>query len=257
MPTSLVEEEDLGIRHDGARDGDALCISEGQGQRAIRVGGQPRYDPAATSLALRDALVRVGGEPVGKGRRTLLAAREEHSPFSNLRVVAMRQRLDKAIGVGEFGGLDDALAARVARLVLEARANHAVLDVACDGRSEQRRLLRNEANLVAEPLDVQVLEGDVVELDDSSNRVVETLEEADDGRLSGARAADQCRHLAWREDTVEVVQDLRAGTMGPGTRCTVSSRAGLGPQRCEIRRTEQGRPSRRLRARSCLRRGRA
>lgn len=39
------------------------------------------------------------------------------------------------------------------------------LEVRLDGRVEENRLLRDERNSVAQPLDVEVREGDAVELD--------------------------------------------------------------------------------------------
>lgn len=149
-------------------------------------------------------------QPEHEAGRTLLSTTEEHSALANERVVTLGERSDEPVGVGELGSLDDASPLLLRRLSLEARTDQTVLDVAGDGRREQYRFLRNETDLVAEVANVPILDRDAVDLDLATDRVVEPLEETDDGRLAGSGAADERRHLAGREDAVEVVQDLDA-----------------------------------------------
>jgi hypothetical protein len=48
-----------------------------------------------------------------------------------------------------------------------------MLDVSGDGSSEEGRFLRDEADLVAEPADVELLQFDAVELDGTFDGVAE------------------------------------------------------------------------------------
>ena len=80
------------------------------------------------------------------------------------------------MGVGHLGGGLDLLGGRAAVL--------AELDVFGDRAAKEDGLLADDTDLLTEPADVEVLDVVPVELDRALGRVVESLEEADSGRLA-------------------------------------------------------------------------
>ena len=72
-------------------------------------------------------------------------------------------------------------------------------DVAFDGGGEKNWLLRNEADLGAEPFQVKILEIDAVKFDIPRKRVVESFDERNDSRLPGTRCTDQSDGLSSAE----------------------------------------------------------
>lgn len=230
----------------GSKDDDLIGVADGR--ETVSNGDGSAAGSGAVESVLNNRLrigverrrrlveqqnLRVGDDGTSDSDALLLPAGEEHATFADMGVVALRKRRDETIGVGELGGIDDSGALFLGRLVLKAGPDETVRDVAGDGRREKRRLLHDEADLVAKPLDVELLERNTVELDNTSDRVavgkercqlivqargrlaldvLEALDETDDGRLAGPGTADKSGSLADREDAVEVVEHLCAGT---------------------------------------------
>lgn len=96
--------------------------------------------------------------------------------------------------------------------MLVGRPDETVGDVTPDRSSEQRRLLRDEADLGAEPLDVEVLEVNAVQLDATFQGVVETLNETDDGRLAGTASTDKRNSMADGESEAEILENGNSWT---------------------------------------------
>lgn len=83
-------------------------------------------------------------------------------------------------------------------LPLRCRRRRAIGDVGRDGGGEQRRLLRHQAQLRPEGLDVEVADVGAVEADGPALDVVEPLEEADDGAVCGGVGVFLLRGVVWR-----------------------------------------------------------
>jgi hypothetical protein len=84
------------------------------------------------------------------------------------------------MGIGGPGGLLDLLLRRVWL---------SVADVIGDRALEEHGLLAHKAQLLAQPLDVERLDVDIVKQDHAALRVVEALDELDDRGLTAARRA--------------------------------------------------------------------
>ena len=156
---------------------------------------------------------RVRGDRACDGDTLLLATREQKAALSDGGVVALRQRHDEAVRIRpDARVLDGGHTVRVAR-VFEWCAGQAQLDVGADGHGEEDGLLRDEADLRTQPLNIEVLDVRAVELDGAAGRVVKALDEGNDGALPAARGTDECGRLARSEDEGYPLEDLdiRAG----------------------------------------------
>jgi len=100
-----------------------------------------------------------------------LAARELRALRADLRIIFVRERLDEVVGVGCLGRLDD---------LLVGRALLAVPNVLHDRRLEEYRLLCNEANLVAQPLHVELPHIHAVDEHAALCWIVESRQQRDD-----------------------------------------------------------------------------
>jgi hypothetical protein len=89
-----------------------------------------------------------------------------------------------------------------------------VHNVLLDGHGEQDGLLLHEADLVSQPLRVELQDVDLVHVDGALLRVVEALDEVDDGALAAAAAADQRHCLAGGQLGVQPVEHLDLGAGG-------------------------------------------
>ena len=134
------------------------------------------------------------------------------------------------MGVGHLGGGLDLLGGRAAVL--------AELDVFGDRAAKEDGLLADDTDLLTEPADVEVLDVVPVELDRALGRVVESLEEADSGRLAcllkleekekqqqqhyfsvlenstAARGTDKGERLAGGDRDGEALEDGHLGALG-------------------------------------------
>ncbi len=96
-------------------------------------------------------------------------------------------RDDELVGVGELRGLDDLLA---------RGAFAAVGDVVADRSAEEHGFLQHVSDLAAQPLQLVVANVDAVDLHLAGGRIVETRNQADDGRLAAAGRTDDADQLA-------------------------------------------------------------
>lgn len=74
--------------------------------------------------------------------------------------------------------------------------------------------LRHESNLGAKPLDVEILDLVAVNLDTSTDGIVESFNQTNNGRLSTSTTSNESGHLAVREVGGELVKDLDGRTTG-------------------------------------------
>ena len=70
-------------------------------------------------------------------------------------------------------------------------ANKTVGDVVPDSSGEKNGFLGNETDLATKPLDVELSEVDTIQSDDTRQRVVEPLDQGDNGRLSRSGSTNQ------------------------------------------------------------------
>ena len=79
---------------------------------------------------------------------------------------------------------------------LVGRVGGAEQQVLADGAGEHRGVLLDVADLAAQLLAVEAADVDAAEAHDAGGRVVEPLDEGEDGALAGAGRADERRALA-------------------------------------------------------------
>ena len=87
-------------------------------------------------------------------------------------------------------------------------ADETMLDVFADGCGKERGLLRHEADLRSEPLQIQVPDVDAIEAHRASEGVVEPFDKRYDGRFARSRSTHECCCLACRERDAKVLNDL-------------------------------------------------
>jgi len=138
----------------------------------------------------------------------LLPARELAAAQAHRCVVACTEVLcDELMRVGGLSRLLD-LGLRGALL--------AVADVLEHRAFEEHRLLPYQAHLPAEPLEVERLELDPIEHHAARGRVVEALQQRDEGALARARRAAQRADLSRLDIEAEAAERLEGGRRGVG-----------------------------------------
>ncbi len=130
-----------------------------------------------------------------------LTTRQLHAALADARVVALRQPQDELVRFGRDGGCDD---------VGFARAGAAVGDVLAHRAIEQEHVLRDPADLAAQP--VQRITGEVaaVETDLSLRGLVEAQQQLDQRRLATAGRTDQRERLSRAYLEIDAAQHLGA-----------------------------------------------
>jgi len=151
---------------------------------------------------------RVRDNSPGDRNPLFLSTREQETAFSNGGSIPFRQRRDEAVRIRLDARLLDGSHPLLVACLLQGSAREAHLDVVPDRHGEEDGFLRDEADLRAQPLDVEVLDVRVVQLDDPTQRVVEPLDEGDDGALPAARGANQRSRLARFEHEAYSLEDF-------------------------------------------------
>jgi hypothetical protein len=134
-----------------------------------------------------------------------LAARQARASLAQDGVVALGQPRDEVVRVGGLRRRDD---------LVHRRVELAVANVVGDRAREQQRLLEDHADLVAQRLELEVADVVPVDRDPAALGVVEADEHADEGRLAGARRADDRHALAGPDGERDVVQRVVAALVG-------------------------------------------
>src|SRR5262249_58407771 len=126
---------------------------------------------------LEDQNAGIAQEGAGQGEPLLLAAGQLGPGLADARLVAVRQAGDKVVGQRLLGG----------RLhILAARPAIAVGDVVVDGVVEERRLLGDNANLLAQAAEVGGPNVVAVHQDRAVVRIEKPGNQADERRLAAA-----------------------------------------------------------------------
>ena len=129
-----------------------------------------------------------------------LAARQANAALADLRLVSFGKPRDEFMGVGGGRGRDD---------VVHRRLEAAVADVVCDRAREEQRLLRDDADVIAQRLQREPADVAAVEKHAAEQRIVEARNQARQRCLARARGADDRDHLAWRRIEGDVLQRVR------------------------------------------------
>src|SRR5665213_1318359 len=92
-------------------------------------------------------------------------------------------------------------------------------DVLADGAVEEKRFLEDDAELSAKAAEADCAEVHSIDTNLSTDGSMEAAQEGDDGRLAGARRADQRGDGAVPGLKADAVEDGRAGNVGEGDVC--------------------------------------
>jgi len=91
--------------------------------------------------------------------------------------------------------------------LLHSGVAFAVEYVLADARREQGRLLINQPDLPAQPLDVELLDVVPIKQNGAGQRLIEALDERDDGALAGPAPTDESDDLPGRKVQAEPIED--------------------------------------------------
>ncbi len=177
-------------------DHDAGSPSEqgGEGGLDRRLGAG--VDPAGRLVQDQDA--RVGEHGAGEGEELPLPFAEGAAPLAKLRLVAIRQGRDEAVGAHRpRSGLDLRLGGAVA----------AVGDVGGDSAGEEERLLEHRRDLPPQALAGHLPHVLAVDPDRAGGDVVEAGDQAGDRGLAGTGPPDEGHRLARLDREGDVLQD--------------------------------------------------
>mmetsp|Transcript_5018 Transcript_5018/g.8350 ORF Transcript_5018/g.8350 Transcript_5018/m.8350 type:complete len:260 (-) Transcript_5018:1190-1969(-) len=155
------------------------------------------------------------------GHPLLLAARQlSGTASSNVRIITLGKLHNEVVGVRHLGRMFD---------LLLRRARLPTSNVLADGARKEDRLLADERNLLAEPVDVKLLEVDAVKRDAARLRcvlvgnivvvrVVKPFYQLHGCRLAAAAGADEGHGRACLDGDGEVLVDrrIRARRVGEG-----------------------------------------
>ena len=126
-----------------------------------------------------------------------LPMRERRTPLTHVLLIPVGQPLDEPVGPDEGGGLFDLLQRHVR--VVERQ-------VALDRAGEEEHVLQHEPDVPPEMAQRKIADVDAIDQDLAFLDVVETQQQADDGRLPPARSADDGRALARLDGERDVAQ---------------------------------------------------
>ena len=176
----LVQEEDFGVPHQSTGDGNALLLAPRQlGALAAHVGAVALQEEESVSL---------------------LASYRPSSTY-------LRQGVDEGVDVGSLGSLHHFLV----RYFSEVGS---VADVLGYVGVKEHRLLGHDADLGAQPADVEVLEVSAVQSQAARQRVIEPLDQRDHGALATATGPHQSQSLARLYGHVQALQDFNPWPRG-------------------------------------------
>ena len=161
--------------------------------------------------------------------RWLLAAREVGRAFLDVGLVAVRHALDEFLGAGE---------ARRMHRVRQRQARAAGNDVVADRAAEQEVVLQHHAEALAQMPQVDLAQIGAVDLQEAAVVAVDALQQAGDGGLAGAAAADDAEHGAGGNREADPVERRRLGAgIGEGDVLEADGAGEFRPQAARRRRS--------------------
>ena len=211
----LCQQLVVGARfHDalGTEDEDAVIVLDGgqavgDGQRGAAMG-QLFEAPAHQDLALvvkgagglvQDQNRRVLQEDAGDGDALLLAAGKLDAALADIGVEAVLQSEDEPLGTGQAGRFDDLFA---------GGTGLAVGDVIRHRAAEQIHVLLDDADVLAQALQGDMLDVLPVDVDVAAGHIIEAGNEVAQRRLAAAGGADQSQPLAGLDVKADMMQNL-------------------------------------------------
>lgn len=151
---------------------------------------------------------RIGDDGTRDSDTLLLSTRQQETTLANHGVVAVGELGYETVRIGFDTRLLDELELFIFRKVFMWGIDETMCDIAFDCGGKEGRLLRNETDLGTEPFDVKVPEVNTVEPEDTRERIVEALDQRDDGRLARARGTNQSSSLSGFEGEGKVFSNL-------------------------------------------------
>ena len=161
------------------------------------------YDGLGTGIDGGGSLIedhnrRVGHRRTGDGEQLALALGQAGTAAGNHRIVAVRQHIDKAVGIGQLGrGVD----------LLIGGIQLAVADVLPDGTGEQGHILKHDAQTAAQVRLADAGDVDAIVGDGTAVDVIEAVDQVGNGGLTGTGGTDKGYLLAGLGVEGDVVQD--------------------------------------------------
>ncbi|MNF66900.1 hypothetical protein D3C84_487010 [compost metagenome] len=136
-----------------------------------------------------------------------LTAREQHAVFPDLGIQAFGHLRDEVHRISIGGSLFNVFARRASQI--------AISDVVGDAVVEQRHMLGHLGHMPAQVTQAIVFDLNVIEQNFADVVMIETRNQAGQGRLAATGTADQCHHLPRRSREADVFQHF---TLGPRIR---------------------------------------
>lgn len=204
-PAMIHDQDDVGIFHGGeaVRDDEhrpalhQLIHAVLHERLGARIDGRSRL--------IQDHDRRIGHGGAGDRQQLPLPLREPAAVAPQDRLIPLRQHPDKAVGVGEPGGGD-------ARLV--ARIEVAVAQIFHHGTGEQVHILQHHAQRPAQIRLFDLVDVDAIVSDLPVRNVIKPVEQVGDGCLAGAGRADKGDLLPRLSIQRDVVQHGLVGLVG-------------------------------------------
>src|SRR5581483_9285489 len=197
--TAVVEDDDLvgeRDRRQAVRDDQRRPVARRSAQPRADLGLRRRVDRRGRVVEDEDA--RIDRERSRDRDALALAARQGDPALADHGVVALGQSLDELVCLrGARGRLDGG--------VVEVAASER--DVLPDGRREEEGVLRDDADLAAERVQLEIADVDAVDEHASSVHVVEARYQRRQRRLPGARVTDQRDRRPRCDVEIDVAQD--------------------------------------------------
>jgi hypothetical protein len=172
----------------------------------------------STSRLIQEKNPGIGNNSAGDGDTLLLTTGEKESALTDQGVISIRQFTNETIGIGFDASLLYQREFLVIREVLKFSANETVCDVVSYAHRKKYRFLRNKANLRAQPLYIEIPYIPTVQSHDARQRVIETFNQGNYGRLPWPWSANNgCRLSSW-EPQIQALyhQDFGAGWVAKG-----------------------------------------
>ena len=196
----LEDDDQVGVadRREPVRDHEGGAAGEQPPERLLDLALGADVDRRGRLVEDQDP--GVGEQRPREGDELTLAEREPRPALAELRLVAVLELEDEAVGADRLRRRGD-----LRRWRVRSRER----DVLGDGAAEEEPFLRHDPELTAERVLRDVAEIVAVDRDPALGRVVEAREELRDRRLAGACLADERDRRARRDVEVEPVQHLR------------------------------------------------
>ena len=207
---SFTHDNDLVRVNDRAEpmgdDNDSLLLFVEQGVKSLlNLMFTLSIEGAGSLIEEQDS--RLADESTGDSDSLLLTTRETSTSFTNQGVDTKREE-NLVFEEATTGLAQSSLESLFKLSIAQGRPVKAIEDVLSDRVGEESGLLLDNAKLLRMvPAVVNLLDVVLVEHDFAAERVIETLDQGNDGGLSAAGVADQCDSLAVLDVDSDALED--------------------------------------------------